>query len=336
MDKSVNQLYANIGKLITSSLEFDRIIQGIMEEIHLYFKPEYWSLLRLDEATDELFFVIFNGPVGLSYVEDIRLKNGEGIAGFVVKNKFPYFVPDTAKDNNFSEKVDTRTGFKTKSIMAVPLIYHEKVYGVIEIINHADGTLFSEEEMFILKTIADFSAIAFANAYLYESVIRLSHTDSLTGAYNRMKFDQLSAQWESSDPHRRSIEKEHITAIVVDLNDFKEINDSYGHMVGDNVLKASAIFFKSCIREDDILFRLGGDEFIILLQSATDAQLANATERIIKILKHGNGKELVNGIKVGYSFGYGSGKRHEIKKVIEEADYNMYLSKKNTAVSPKF
>jgi diguanylate cyclase (GGDEF)-like protein len=333
VEKSVKQLYANIGKLITSSLEFDQILQGIMKEVHIFFKPEYWSLLRLDEATDELFFVIFNGPVHLNNVKDIRLKNGEGIAGLVVENKLSYFVPDTSKDKKFSDKVDIRTGFTTKSIIAVPLIYREKVYGVIEVINPVDGTLFSEEELFILQTIADFSAIAFANAALYENLIILSQTDSLTGTYNRLKFEQLTNQWEASDPHRRSFEKEYISAIVVDLNDFKEINDSYGHMVGDRVLKAAAIFFKSCIRGDDILFRLGGDEFLIMIQSAMDNQLISATERIIQLLKQGNEQKLVNNIQVSYSFGYGSGKRKEIKKVVEEADYNMYLSKKKNTVS---
>jgi len=329
VEKSVKQLYANIGKLITSSLKFNQIVQGIMDEVHVFFNPEYWSLLRLDEATDELFFVIFNGPAQLKDVNDIRLKLGEGIAGSVAQKKSPYFVHDTAKEKDFSQKVDIRTGFKTKSIIAVPLLCHDKVYGVIEIINPADGTLFSEEELFILQTIADFSAIAFANATLYESVIQLSHTDSLTGTYNRRKFDLIIKQCEKIETnHRRTSEKEYISVIVVDLNDFKKINDTYGHLFGDEVLRTAASFFKTCIREDDILFRLGGDEFIILLESSAEDQLNAARDRVIESLKLGNRQTIINDIKIDYSFGYATGKRAEIRKLIEKADSQMYLTKK--------
>ena len=334
MEKSVKQLYANIGKLITSSLKFEDILKGIMDEIHVFFNPVNWSLLRLDEANQELFFVIFNGPVLLQEVKGIRLKIGEGIAGTVAQKKKPYFIPDTSKEKEFSNKVDIITGFQTKSIIAVPLIYRDKVYGVIEIINPVDGTFFSTEELFILQTIADFSAIAFANATLYENVIQLSFTDSLTGIYNRNKFDQITGQWASVEPNgRRKPEKQHISAIVVDLNDFKEINDTFGHMAGDNVLKAAAAFFKNCIREDDILFRFGGDEFVILLQCETGDQLISAERRIIELLEDGNRKELVEGIKVGYSIGHAMGLRTDINKIVENADSHMYLSKNKSNLS---
>ncbi|MBN2401422.1 MAG: sensor domain-containing diguanylate cyclase [Spirochaetes bacterium] len=335
MEKPVKQLYANIGKLITSSLKFNQILKGIMEEIHLFFKPEYWSLLRLDEAAGELFFVIFNGPVLLQDVKDVRLKIGEGVAGTAAKTKSPYFVQDTSKEKNFSNKVDTRTGFTTKSIIAVPMVCRDKVYGVIEIINPADRTFFSEGQVLILQTIADFSAIAFANSALYETVIELSHIDSLTGVYNRTRFDMVVEQMEKAESnHRRSNEKEYVSAIAVDLNNFKEINDTYGHLTGDDVLKAAAVFFKKCIRGDDVLFRLGGDEFIILLESAALDQLETARDRIIGLLENGNRKTLIDNIKIDYSFGHATGKRTEIKKIIGKADSHMYSTKKKSNIIP--
>jgi diguanylate cyclase (GGDEF)-like protein len=328
LKKSVKLLYANIGKLITSSLKFSHILQGIMDEIHLFFAPEYWSLLRYDEISDELYFVIFNGTVNLHRVNDIRLKPGEGIAGSVFQKKSPYFVRDTMKEKNFSHKVDERTGFQTKSIIAVPLVYRDKAYGVIEIINPADGTLFSEEELLILQTIADFAAIAFANATLYDSVVKLSETDMLTGAFNRVKLNQVMEQMKSPrDQHRRRQEKNYVCAFIMDLNEFKEINDTHGHLKGDQVLKESAWFFRSCMREDDNLFRVGGDEFLILLQCSTEEELEPAQERVLGLLEREGRKLLIENIDVRFSVGYARGLQNEIVKVIDMADARMYREK---------
>ncbi len=337
VDKSVKQLYANIGKLVTSSLKLNQIVKGILEEIHQFFNPEYWSLLRLDKETQELYFVIFNGPAHLKDVKDIRLKLGEGIAGSVAQNRLPCFIRDTSREKNFCNKVDTKTGFKTKSIIAVPLICRGEAYGVIEIVNPVDGGSFTKDEFLILQTIADFSAIAFANAALYESAIQNSYIDSLTGLYNRTKFDQVIEQCElCSTNHKRSPEKEYISVIAVDLNNFKEINDTYGHLVGDDVLKAAAGFFKTCIREDDTLFRLGGDEFIFLIKSISEEQLAAAQNRIIKLLEEGNRQTVMNEITLEFSFGFASGKQDEIRKLQEKSDSELYLMKKEKNSLTKF
>ncbi|MBN2041670.1 MAG: sensor domain-containing diguanylate cyclase [Spirochaetes bacterium] len=329
MDKSLKQLYGNIGKLITSSLKLEQILQGIMEEVHLFFNPEFWSLLRLDNMTDELYFVIFNGPVKLTDVNDIRLNPGEGIAGAAAMNQKAYFVPDTSKETSFSFKVDARTGFTTKSIIAVPMICKGKVYGVIEIVNPVDEDYFSEDQFFILQTIADFSAIAFANAALYENTLKASYTDSLTGVSNRTKFNSLIGRWESSGCNdRRNSEKDFLSVIVLDLNDFKAINDTYGHFTGDDVLRAAALFFSTCIRNEDLLFRTGGDEFIILLREISADKLTKAQNRVLGQLKAGNGKKLTEDIAVNYSIGHASGKCHEIRQLIETADHQMYSSKR--------
>jgi len=117
----IKQLYANIGKLITSSLELDKVLEGIMEEVKVFFDAENWSLMRLDPNTDELFFVIVQG-IDRKAVENIRLGPGEGIAGMVAKRGQSVFVPDTSADPRFSDRVDRATGFRTRSVMAVPLI----------------------------------------------------------------------------------------------------------------------------------------------------------------------------------------------------------------------
>ena len=159
----IKKLYSSIGKIITSSLEFGAIQDAVMEEIHLFFDAENWSLMRLDPNTDELFFVIVKG-IDAKAVENIRLGRGEGIAGTVARTRKSIFVPDTSRDKRFSDRVDRATGFKTRSLMAVPVIFGDTLYGVIELVNRGSGGLFTEMEHLILQTIADYAAIAFANA----------------------------------------------------------------------------------------------------------------------------------------------------------------------------
>ena len=165
-DKSL-QLYINIGKLITSSLDFEKIIEGIMDELNLFFSPDNCSILRLDQNTDELFFVAVKG-ISLDNLKDIKLKVGEGVAGIVAQTGESMYIEDTAHNEFFSKKIDKISGFHTKSIIAVPIKFRDKIFGVIEIINQQNSSNnkenFSKADSIILESIADFAAIAFANA----------------------------------------------------------------------------------------------------------------------------------------------------------------------------
>ncbi len=324
-----NRLFANIGKLITSSLELNKILEGIMEEVSLYFNPQNWSLLRYDHTSDLLFFVIFEG---LSYnkVESISLKPGEGIAGSVVTTGQSIFVPDTSNDPRFSDKVDKITGFTTESVIAVPIKMKEWVFGVIEIINRENHGQFTEDEHLILQTIADFSAIAFANNLLYEKAISKSEVDNLTGLYNKAKLDEFIKEHAGRDnPHRRGADTHSdIIAVYIDLNDFKEVNDTYGHAEGDEVLRRVSMRLESLFRSDDLAFRIGGDEFLILIQIDENMESSAIISRIEEVLSNLKVTSIKKGYTVTLSFGIKTGRITDIGTLIHDADLNMYEKKK--------
>jgi signal transduction protein with GAF and PtsI domain len=98
---SVQYLYTEIAKLITSSLEVTEIVDAIMNEVKQYFQPRNWSLLRLDLTTKKLFFVVSDG-IDKDLVKNIHLDLGEGIAGYVAKSGKPRIVQDTGHDSHFS------------------------------------------------------------------------------------------------------------------------------------------------------------------------------------------------------------------------------------------
>ena len=326
----MKEMYANIGKLITSNLDLESILKGIMEEIHRFFEPENWSLLRYDPNSNELFFVIAEG-IDQEHIKDIRLKVGEGIAGTVAHSKKPVFVPDTSIDPRFTDKVDKKTGFKTKSIIAVPLIFKETLYGIIEIINRTTGGVFSEDDYLVLKTIADFSAIAFANAMLYEQSLLMGTTDPLTGLYNRIKLEEIIDDWTCRETFQRREEDGtgDAAVIMIDLDNFKQINDNHGHIEGDRVLKHLARLLRSSIRNEDYVFRVGGDEFLVIIPISRPTLVTNVEERIINKIHELLSAAREYPMPLRFSYGLAIGPAVSIKQLIHKADIKMYEQKKS-------
>ncbi|MBP7602940.1 MAG: sensor domain-containing diguanylate cyclase [Spirochaetes bacterium] len=323
----IKKLYSSIGKIITSSLEFGAIQDAIMEEIHLFFDAENWSLMRLDPNTDELFFVIVKG-IDAKAVENIRLGRGEGIAGTVARTRKSIFVPDTSRDKRFSDRVDRATGFKTRSLMAVPVIFGDTLYGVIELVNRGSGGLFTEMEHLILQTIADYAAIAFANAALYEQALQRSLTDPLTGLLNRAKLEQVIAEAEKSAfPRRRRYDDESAAVVVmVDVDDFKKINDGFGHPRGDEVLKEISRILKSRLRYNDMLFRIGGDEFLAIIPASLE-QMQKIEKRFAREMKKLSSFTMEGGPEVRFSYGTSAGPFQKVRDLIQKADAGMYRHK---------
>jgi diguanylate cyclase (GGDEF)-like protein len=300
----------------------------VMEEIRVYFNPENWSLMRLDPATGELFFVIIHG-IDARAVENIRLSPGEGVAGIVVKTGKSIYVPDTSVDPHFTDKVDRITGFMTKSIMAVPIAFQDKVYGVMELVNRTTGGIFTEVELLILQAIADFTAIAFANAAMYEKALRFSITDPLTGLHNRAKLDSVIAETERQPEknRRKSDEALHAVVFLIDIDNFKLINDGRSHREGDNVLRETARLLSYATRRNDLLFRIGGDEFLIIIFEEIVENVSLIKKRMTDELRKISAFRTPAGTPAKFSFGIASGPASQLNELIHHADESMYLSK---------
>lgn len=320
-------LFSRVGKLITASIELDDVLDGIMEEVELYFNPAYWSLLRYDDTANHLYFSIVKG-VDQAQVEEIKLKIGEGIAGHVAKTKKPIFVPDTSTDKRFCDIVDQATGFTTQSIIAVPCIKQDKLFGVIELINE-EIEIFSEEDAIILSTIGDFAAIAFDNSLLYEQTLQRSFLDPLTGLYNNMKLQELEEHCKDEKKRQRKDDDTgKILVTFMDCNNFKMINDVYGHRAGDRMLKKIASSLRKVFRQHDIIIRTGGDEFTAIISLKEDEDGSETAEKIAGRLKSlaWKTKDEEGGV-VTISYGFAAGPETSLRKLIHEADSSMYEHK---------
>ncbi|MBW1854845.1 MAG: sensor domain-containing diguanylate cyclase, partial [Deltaproteobacteria bacterium] len=228
--KEVN-IYNEIGKTLTSTLEIREILKKIMETIGDYFRPTNWSLLLLDESTNELHFEVAVGKVSES-IKDIRIKKGEGIAGWVALHGEPVLVSDVRKDPRFLRTVDKVSNFATESIIAVPMKIKDKVLGVIELINKEEFNPLSKRDLEVLTTVADYAAIALENSRNYQRIQELTITDDISGLYNSRYLHQIIKN--EIDTYERYHNP--FSIIFFDLDLFKQVNDTYGHLVGSQML----------------------------------------------------------------------------------------------------
>src|ERR1700758_5169570 len=143
-------IFHDVAKALTSSLNLDSILQTIMDKMAEYFRPDNWSLLMVEETKQELYFAIAVGEAAET-LKNLRLKVGEGIAGWVAKHGESLIVPDVYTDPRFAKRVDEMTKWQTRSIVCVPLKSKHKVLAVIQLIN-APLESFGESEMFFLHS----------------------------------------------------------------------------------------------------------------------------------------------------------------------------------------
>jgi diguanylate cyclase (GGDEF)-like protein len=269
-----------IGKALTSSLEVHDVLETIMKQVDRLIKPKAWSLMLVDEASSELSFEIAVSPAS-EKLKGIALKQGKGVAEWVAQHGAPLLIPDVPSDPRFATHFDEQLTFKARSIIAVPLKIHERVIGVIELINSYDEQVFDDVDQSILTAIADFAAIALVNARNFDRINELVVTDDLTGLYNTRYFGQL-IEGEFLRAQRYQME---LSLVFLDLDHLKKINDLHGHLVGSRMLRELGRLIGMNIRDCDRAARYGGDEFVIILPQTDKQQAVSMAEKLLELMR---------------------------------------------------
>jgi diguanylate cyclase (GGDEF)-like protein len=265
-----------VGKLLTSSLDLKEILKLIVLKVSQLIQAENWSLLLKDEETGELTFDIVVG-MEEKLITDIRLSPGEGIAGHVLETGEPVILQNVQDDKNFFRRVDEITGFHTRSVICVPLKTQGKILGVMEIINVKDTSDFQSRYLPILMALSDYAAIAIQNSHHCDRVRRLSVIDEYTGLYNaRFLYQYLENRIENDPDHKKQF-----AVIFVDIDNFKKIVDTYGHISGSQVLKEVGQTMSSCTGKKDILVKYGGDEYVLIFPENNRQQAIASVEKIL-------------------------------------------------------
>jgi diguanylate cyclase (GGDEF)-like protein len=229
-------------------------------------------MLRDDENAD---FVI-SRAVGLAddVRKQVRVRIGEGVAGKVAADRRPVLAAGGA------EVVGARGVYRTRSYVSVPIVVNDVARGVLNVADPSEDRDFTQDDLATLEMLAGHIAACLQKQDQEEALKLLADTDPLTWLFNRRHFDRrLQAE---ADRARRS---EHLLALLmIDVDGFKRINDTYGHRAGDQVLKAVAGAIREAVRVYDIPTRYGGDEFGIILPDADTESAARVGKRVLEKL----------------------------------------------------
>lgn len=313
------EMLIEVSKDISSVLDYRQLLNKILHKNIQVLDADTGSIMLFDDESGDL---IIEASFGLPHeiVTKTRVSSGQGISGWVAKTKKELIIYDTVKEPGFAELKGRKV--EKGCLMSAPLIAKNKVLGVINVSKKTPYS-FNERDLELFRALSIHAAIAIDNAKLY----RLAITDGLTKLYIHRYFQQRMDELIRFSKENKTP----FSLIMTDIDHFKSFNDTYGHQVGDEVLKTVARILMKSVRDEDIVARYGGEEFAVICPGITKEEATIPAERIRKSVEEYdffvNGKRVQITISLGISE-YGEDAIDK-KMLIECADLALYYAKEN-------
>lgn len=316
---------------------FEELLNVILTKaIEVIPEAEYGSILMMNDE-NELEYKALVGFDDSLY--DIRFKPEESYQWQATGGHFrePVIIEDLLDYTEEFVNEDTYSSMKDadaltmKSTLSAPILIDGKFFGSINI-DSEEKEVFGQRDAGIMAYFANQASIAIGNHQLYDKMSYLSKYDGLTGALNRYSFEETIEGMLNV----ALAESKKISLALLDMNDFKSVNDNYGHEAGDKVLKLFSEMFRSKIDEDDIFSRFGGDEFVVAF---IGKNYDEASEKMHEILEFIEMSPLVikdadAAVKCGFSFGVAECPVDgtNLKGLVRLADDRMYKHKRGDKI----
>jgi diguanylate cyclase (GGDEF)-like protein len=313
-----------VSQIISREIRLDRLLTKIMH-LSLTNTGAQRGFLIL-ESEGELIIEASEdvGANNVKVMQSVSLKECselcQAIVNFVNNSGKDVILGNAAQKGSFTNDPYINNN-KCKSVLCTPIMSKGSLTGILYMENNLSVDAFTPERMDILRLISTQAAISIENARLFE----LATTDGLTRLYVNRYFHLFL----DNELHRSSRHKKHFSVIMMDIDNFKSFNDTYGHQMGDKVLNTLADAIKKICRAEDILARYGGEEFIMLLPETSLQQGHVVAEKVRACMAglgipHGNGT-----IRVTVGLGVSEYPRHGEDKetLIYAADTALYTSK---------
>jgi diguanylate cyclase (GGDEF)-like protein len=326
------RVFHEVASALTSNLTLDDLLRTIMSKMESYFKPEQWSLLILDEETQELYYALaIDGNE--EALRDIRLAVGEGLLGRVAASGEPLLITDLDKKDEWKKY---GSSLQLHSLAYMPIHHGGRILGVLQLHNSEIDVL-PESSLTLLRAVCSYTAIALENARHVKLIHQLTITDDCTGLFNaRYLYEMLEEeikQYNAEVSNRVvSIHPPHFSLLFLDLDHFKSINDTHGHQDGSRLLSEIGGLIKRTIGPQNDAFRYGGDEFVVLLRHLDKPAATKLAEKLRSALI--STKFLTatdHALSITGSFGLATFPQdgNTIKTIIASADTMMYNAKAN-------
>ncbi len=306
-----------IGRLLTGSLEMDKVVVIIVEAaVHLT-GADCGALYLLDERGGQLLQRAVRGP-GDPKARMVREAVAEPLAVLALRTSQPVV---------HRPGQGAVAGLPAHPAMAVPLRLNKRLVGALVVDARGHGRAFADADLGPLSILTDTAAVAIANARLFEEVQHQSITDGLTGLFNRRhSFVLAEREFQRARRFGRSL-----SALMLDIDHFKLVNDIYGHAAGDQVIAEVANRLRASTRNIDIPGRYGGEEFVLLLPETELPGAVLLAERLRQRITAQPVATVGGALEITVSLGVATSSAEvaDVNTLINQADANLYTAKKS-------
>ncbi|MGD0887177.1 MAG: sensor domain-containing diguanylate cyclase [Thermodesulfovibrionales bacterium] len=308
-------LHKGSSSLLTS-LKIEGIAQSLIETAYTIAPLS----IALFVSRGNLYELIYQ--VGLVDPEERLFDFSGSLPGMAIRNGEPLYFSDL-KDNRIPV-----LPFKTAragSIFMLPLLYERELLGMLIFLSEKDRAL-NSYQLELLEVLGNQASLSLANAKFHHELEQLAITDGLTGLYNHRHFQEKL----SSELRRLRRFSDPLSLLLVDIDFFKKVNDSYGHPAGDEILRGVAKIIRGTVRHIDIPARYGGEEFAAILLGTNRDGARKMAERLRRAVTENrcsvNGKDLTVTVSIGSATSPSDAETHE--QIIEKADQALYHAKR--------
>jgi diguanylate cyclase (GGDEF)-like protein len=313
-------------------LDIDRIVDVCITSIPKLVRVRFASVYILDETNNILHLHKYNHPFLINKIVSLN-QTPTPLMVMAVRSKELILVGDIDTHKKPIIRKSQRAfaeNYRTNNCAIVPLICQDRVVGVLNLADKMDGDRFDSGDIALIELFSQLVGASIGNIKLFEKIQRQATTDGLTGLVNHKTFYEILEKelWRS----RRYGGK--ISLIMVDVDNLKNINDAYGHRVGDKAIREISKRIKECIRQIDTAARYGGDEFAVILLNTSLSDATVVAQRMVDAV--GNSPTTWNKEQIPLSISVGLGQYdaditpEDITSRSDQALYTAKQAGKNT------
>lgn len=316
-----------VGQEINARLNPDQVYDAIFRAVEKVIPLNFMFISSVDSELGQHTIRYFKGDNANQHPTSLPID--KGLSGHVIRTGKSYrtgdYTKESPEDFEFLNYVSGKENYH--SLIFVPMLRNQQVTGILSVQSKSVDQ-YTAYHQAILELIAPYAATALENASLFSKIENQAITDELSTVYNRHFFNQtMKSEVERSQRYHRPL-----SLIILDIDNFKNINDHYGHIWGDAVIRRLGSLLKKNVRESDILARFGGDEFAIIMPETNIEQAQIVTEKLEELIR--NEKITVDQTEIFVTASIGLAEMvHKIDKKAEDliykADYAMYHAKRS-------
>jgi diguanylate cyclase (GGDEF)-like protein len=317
---SPERVLLDIIHLLVSERSPDRVLEAVADGLREMVPHDTLTLYRADSLRRLLQPVLVRDAYAQEILALGPLPFGFGIIGTAAETRKPQLVENAQADQR--SQLVPGTPDEPESMVAIPLVAAGELKGVLCLYRLGEGNRFTQEEYRLAIRFGEAAALAVDNADIRARLQMEALTDHLTGLYNHRYFhDRLAGEIRRARRRRGAV-----SLLIYDIDDFKRVNDTRGHLIGDQVLAGIAAVSRETCREEDVLCRIGGEEFAVILPDSGEREAMGVAERLREAV---SGNSLAGVGQVTVSVGVAEFPRHATRPMdlLARADAALFEAK---------